>query len=304
MNVERIQEQIVVDGGVRNCAITGTNGYLGSRLATAFKDSGWGAYRLSRQPADGDGFSVPFSLEKGVPVGFFKDARVSALVHCAYDFHSIKRADIYERNVEGSIRLLRTAKNEGVSRIVYISSMSAFVGCRSLYGKAKLAIEKEAFSLGASVVRPGLIYGDQPGGMVGALTKAVRASFIVPLAGNGRQVLYLTHEDDLVSLIKHLCESESIDNAGPLTAASEKGLSFRDILTSLAASQKRSVLFVPLPWRLFWAPLKALEVCGLKPGFRSDSVVSLVNQDPAPSFDLTRKTGIKFRGFLESVELC
>ncbi len=32
-----------------------------------------------------------------------------------------------------------------------------------MYGQAKLDIEKEAIRLGASVVRPGLIYGEQSG---------------------------------------------------------------------------------------------------------------------------------------------
>lgn len=284
----------------RKCAITGTNGYLGSRLARAMKQNGWTVYHLTRQKSEAvdDGqLSVPFSLSEGAPMNFFRDEGIDTLIHCAYDFRLTKWSDIFAQNVRGSVRLMETAKAEGVKRIVYISSMSAFTECQSLYGKAKLAIEKEAFRLGAIVIRPGLIFGDEPGAMLGALNKAIKSSSIVPLIGNGKQVLYPVHEDDLAALIQKLCDEDNSGINVPIIAASENGQTFSGILETLAAINKKSVRLVPVPWRLIWALLKAAEACGLKVSFHSDSVVSLVNQDPYPCFDLTRKTGISFRDF-------
>jgi nucleoside-diphosphate-sugar epimerase len=247
--------------------------------------------QLSRGGAD----SVRFSLDEGAPAGFFRDNQVETLVHCAWDFSLTSREDIFRQNVQGSVRLLEQARAEGVETIVFISTISAFPGCKSLYGQAKLAVEAETRRLGGLVVRPGLIFGEDPGGMVGALTKAVQKLPIVPLIGSGRQVLYPAHEDDVARLVCRLAAGGKSNE--PIIAASEHGWTLRTILANLAATHQRSVRIVPIPWRAVWLLLKIVEAFGLPPGFRSDSVVSVANQDPQPDFAPTRATGLLFRDF-------
>lgn len=280
------------------CAVTGASGYLGAKLEEALTSRGLTVHKLTRGAVpETDRFAVPFSLDKGAPAGFFKDCAIDTLIHCAYDFRPIKWSDIYEINVRGSVQLMEQAKAEGVKKIVFISSASAFEGCRSLYGKAKLEIEKEAARLGAAIIRPGLIYGDKPGAMMGALTRVVKLSSVVPIIGNGKQILYLVHEDDLASLIYKLCVEGTPDTGVPIIAASENGYTLSGILMILANRQGKSIRLVPLPWRLCWGVFKVFELCGLRVGFRSDSVVSLINTNPDMEFHLTKKTGIRFRDF-------
>src|SRR4029077_20626869 len=85
--------------------------------------------------------------------------------------------------------------------IVFISTMSAYEGCLSLYGQAKLEIEAAlSDDLNTSCVRPGLIYStplDQSGGMIGSILTKVKDHNILPLIGGGKQELYLTHNEDL-----------------------------------------------------------------------------------------------------------
>jgi len=89
-----------------------------------------------------------------------------------------------------------------VDKIIFLSSISAFEGCRSLYGKAKLEIEKVAADLGATIIRPGLVYGsERPGGMYGSLQRVVARFPIMPLIGSGKHLQYLVHEDDLCELL-------------------------------------------------------------------------------------------------------
>lgn len=280
----------------RRCAVTGASGYLGSRIAAALRKKDWVVYELSRAGVERDRLSVPFSLARGAPPGFFREEKVDALVHCAYDFGLTSWRDIFEHNVKGSIRLLETARAEGVRRMVFISTMSAFEGCRSLYGKAKLEVEREALRLGATIVRPGLVYGDSPGAMVGALVKAIELSPIVPLVG-GNQILYPAHEEDVAELVGRILSGDASDIRGPVIAASERGMTLREILATLAARRRKKIWLVPIPWRIHWALLKSLETMGLRPRFRSDSVVSLVNQDARPDFTETRKAKVKFRDF-------
>ena len=59
-------------------------------------------------------------------------------------------------------------------RILVLSSMSAFEGTRQLYGRAKLAIETMTVASGGCALSPGLVYGERPGGMAGALRELTR----------------------------------------------------------------------------------------------------------------------------------
>ncbi|MEV0567828.1 NAD(P)-dependent oxidoreductase [Dactylosporangium sp. NPDC050588] len=276
-------------------AVTGASGYLGSRICKRLAGVGR-VVRLGRSaPAE------RFTLAGGAEAGIFRDNSVTALVHCAWDFSLHTRADLVARNVQGSIRLMEQARAEGAQTIVFISTISAFPGCRSDYGRAKLAVEDAAHRLGALVVRPGLVFGDQPGGVVGALNTMVRRLPVVPLIGNGRQVLYPAHEDDVAALIRRLVVRPALAAPGePVIAAHERGWTLRQVLLELAARQRRSIAVVPVPWRSVWLPLKAAEMVGLRVPFRSDSVVSVLNQDPSPDFAPTRSVGVPFRDFARS----
>ncbi|MET7423689.1 NAD(P)-dependent oxidoreductase [Dactylosporangium sp. NPDC005555] len=276
-------------------AVTGASGYLGSRLCQTLAGIGQVA-RMGRKIP-----SARFTFGGGTSAGFFRRHSVTALVHCAWDFTLHKRTDLMARNVGGSIRLMEQARAEGVQTIVFISTISAFPGCRSDYGRAKLAVEAAAHRLGALVVRPGLIFGDQPGGVVGALDALVRTLPVVPLIGNGRQVLYPAHEDDVGALIRRLVVQPALVVPGaPVTAAHERGWTLREILLELAARHGRTVGVVPVPWRSVWLPLKTAELLGVRVPFRSDSVVSVLNQNPSPDFSPTRSIGVPFREFVRS----
>ena len=72
-----------------------------------------------------------------------------ALVHAAYDLSLRSAVDIWRVNVEGTRRLLEVAVGADVSRIIVLSSMSAFDGTSQLYGRAKLDIEAITWDLAA-----------------------------------------------------------------------------------------------------------------------------------------------------------
>ena len=174
--------------------VTGANGYVGSQLRDHFSRQGWTVYSLVRWRGGAQSLPdrvIPFSLDDGVDPERLRG--IDVLVHCAYDFHATRWEEIHRANVLGSLRLVEAACKAGVKRIVLISTMSAFEGCASMYGRAKLEIERATRGDGVAVVRPGLVYGQQAAGMVGALDGFVRLSTVAPIFGGGNQKLYLAH---------------------------------------------------------------------------------------------------------------
>ncbi|MDQ6722187.1 MAG: NAD-dependent epimerase/dehydratase family protein [Candidatus Dormibacteraeota bacterium] len=281
----------------KTVAITGARGYVGSMLSRHFEAAGWTVTRLSHTA--GAGGAVAFQLGEDVSPELFRARTIGALVHCAYDFRPVKWAEIQRINVEGSRKLLTAARAGEVERIAVISTISAFEGCRSLYGRAKLEIEAAAADVGALVVRAGLVYGDgdpTAGGMFGSLATSVRRG-LVPLIDGGIHPQYLIHEADLWRLLKGFCDRELENPGKPVVAASPQAWPLRDLLAELARRQGRHPRFVTVPWLPIWVGLWVAELAHLPVPYRSDSVVSLVHQDRKPDFESLRAVGITARDF-------
>ncbi len=251
----------------QTCAVTGANGYVGGVIAAALRNDGWNVIGMSRSAPSATDTSAshrPFSLGADLPPGALK--QIDALVHCAYDFGPIDRDGIWRSNVEGSIKLFEAARRDGVNRILFISSMSSFDGCKSMYGQAKLEVEKRAVESGVIIVRPGLVYGAGAKGMVGSLSKLAGLPVFSPLVGTGGMVLYLAHESDLGRLITKLLDPATTPPRAPIIAANDSPRTLKQIIQSLASSQgKGKKIFIPIPSTALWAMLKTAEAVGLRP---------------------------------------
>ena len=243
------------------------------------------------------GEAIAFHLGEPISPDALKGAK--ALVHCAYDFEARGWPEIEKRNVQGAAQLFEAAKAAGVEQIVCISTMSAFTGCKSLYGRAKLEIEVLASRGGALILRPGLIWGAGAGGMYGSLERQIAGGKILPLIG-GDQILYLIYQEDLCRVIHRYCAKEFTAPAAPVTAAHDQPWTFRAILEEIARGAGKRVRFLPIPWRAVWLVLKTAETCGLRLNFRSDSLVSLMNQNAHPDFSQGSKIGFAPRPFRAS----
>jgi len=281
-------------GEKKICAITGSNGYVGGCLKNYFGARGWEILELTRRPGP-SARAVAFQL--GAEISPQTLAGAGALVHCAYDFQPLHWEEIRAVNVEGTRKLFQAARAAGVERIVCLSSISAFDGCRSLYGQAKLEIEKIALDSGALVIRPGLVYGSGPGGMFGKLTAQIRKSSIIPLIGDGSQIQFLVHNGDLSAFVEQVAAGKIEMAPRILTAAHEQPWPFKQLLLEIARGLDKQVKFIPLPWRLVRAGLKMAEACGLRMDFRSDNLVSLMYQNRNPDFSPNAAAGLICRPF-------
>ena len=287
-----------MNNGKRKCIISGTSGFVGSRIKNWFLKNDWEVYELKHTVQNGNAsnkYLIPYSLGDKFDDKIFNNIEV--FVHCAYDFKQTKWEDIFNVNVNGSISLLKAAKSAGVKKIFFISTIAAFDNCKSMYGRAKLEIEKEALKIGAVVIRPGLIYGQDPGGMFGALNKVTSLLPVIPVIGSGNNMMFLIHIDDLCKLVYKFSTGEIKNSLNPIIAAHQKGKTFRDILDTLLNSKSKKALYIPIPYNLVFVMLTVAERIGLKIRFRSDSLISMMNYDPNPHFDPEVSRGIQLRDF-------
>ena len=116
-------------------AVTGASGYVGSRIAAGLAPS-FQVIGVGRKAAIPWSFTQPESIAPALAQN-----SVTTLIHSAWDFSHPRPAANWRTNVEGSRRLLDDALKAGVTRLIFISSISAFPSARSQYGKSKLAVE-------------------------------------------------------------------------------------------------------------------------------------------------------------------
>jgi nucleoside-diphosphate-sugar epimerase len=266
---------------------------VGSRIKAALQQRGWRVKDLIRQTTGARSISYQLGdeIEPRLLIG------ADALVHCAYDFSKLAWSDIHRINVDGSEKLFCAAQTAKVRKLVYISSISAFEGCRSLYGRAKLETEKIVQQLEAFIIRPGLIWGDPPGGPFGRLVNQIERACALPLFGGGRQIQFPVFDQDVAQLVYDCVEGNILSRGKPITLAHEQPWTFRELVRVIAQAKGRRVFLVPVPWRWGWIALKSTELIGLHLPFGSDNLVSLMHQNPSPSFALQRELGITCRPF-------
>jgi nucleoside-diphosphate-sugar epimerase len=274
-------------------AVTGASGYVGSLVVAGFLAGGYRVRRLGRR-GPGPPDSADFSLDRVIPAASLE--RVDTLVHCAYDFTVTRRDEIWRANVLGTQRLFVAAAAAGVRRTIFISSMSAYAGTRQLYGRAKLACEAMALSQGMCVLRLGMVYGENPGGMAGALKKLASLP-VIPLPGAGSHQ-FMLHEEDLSRALPMLAEADEWPDTA-IGLAHPVAVPFRKVMARAARSAgKARPLFIPIPWRpLFWT-MSLAERTPIRPPLRADSLLGLARPAAAvPLADYVRSLGIQLRSF-------
>lgn len=273
--------------------VTGINGYVGGVVAAAVVAAGGEAVGFSSSPKFGQ---VEYRL--GAPLRPQSVEGLTAVVHAAHDF-SAGPACTRAVNTEGSLPLLAAAHEADVP-VVLVSSLAAFIGCRSAYGRAKLELEQRVFEAGGRVLRAGVVFGDGAGGIVGSLNTAVSALPAVPIFAP-HSPTYVTEAQALGRLVVCLASGTgALATRRPVLAAADLPISFVSFVRHLGAIHGRRVRIVPVPIRLGLFTLRLGERLNLPMPFRSDSLVALAHPIPADQVVSLDVSPVDFPGLSDS----
>jgi nucleoside-diphosphate-sugar epimerase len=272
-------------------AVTGANGFVGSIITAGL---GPNVVRMVRRPTGANNLAWSFATPADVLAPEFIARGVTHVVHTAWDMQASKLEELEAGCVAGSLRLIEAATAAG-ARVIFISTISAFPGARSAYGKAKLQVEHAVLEAGGIVLRLGLVMGN--GGMFGSLRATVAKGKIVPMIGSGKAPQYLLPEATLVEAVQAALGGRFDAEHAPITLANPTPVPFRDMVRRLAREAGRNVVLVPVPWQLLYAAFRTAEGLGLKLGFKSDSIVSFIYQNPVPDFAVQGRLGINPTGW-------
>ncbi len=149
-------------------AVTGASGYVGGRIVSHLRAAGEQPIALVRRlPPIHSAPILPRAAtpwaSRSTPRPWTGSRRSSTPRGTSLS----ARAAVREVNVQGSLPLLDAVARAG-GTVVLISSLAAFAGARSLYGQAKLELEGAVLERGGVVLRPGVVFGADAGGLFGA----------------------------------------------------------------------------------------------------------------------------------------
>jgi nucleoside-diphosphate-sugar epimerase len=231
--------------GPRAFALTGASGFIGRHLRAAACAAGYDVRHLSHKVTDAA------RLDR-----MLEDTRV--LVHLAARLPYRSRRHDAEplftaANVELTACFADAAVRAGVRRFVFVSS-AGVLGRRSppegfddtampapydAYTRSKLAAEAlllEEYSdrMEVVILRPPLVYGPDPRGLLGALLRIARSGWPLPVPAFDapRSIVSVRN---LCDLLLRACESPELSGVRML-AADRETVGMRDLARSIAAA--------------------------------------------------------------------
>jgi nucleoside-diphosphate-sugar epimerase len=263
-------------------AITGAAGFIGSSIARALLENDYNVISLVRKENTTVAGNETrfFDLQVPPPADLLKGADI--LIHCAFVDHN-KNKQASRINYSGTKHLQENAAHNGISKIIFFSTISANATTTSEYGKNKWQLEA-LFDKGRDVIiKPGLVIGKN--GLFGRLLKNILSKKIVPLVNGGKQPIQVVALEDVI-----LATTEIIKNklAGTYILANTQRFTYREFFRLVAIHYKIKLLYLPLPGRLLSIVIGIATAAGISLPVGKENIKSLESleyTDPLESLE-------------------
>jgi NADH dehydrogenase len=173
---------------------------------------------------------------------------VEIVVHVAALTKSFRESDYFETNVTGTKNLIEACLEQGVQKIIYVSSLSASLDGGG-YASSKLEAEECIKKSGLKwvILRPSEVYGQRADDSINQLIQWVKKYYWVPVIGSGKSKLSPVFIDDVVSAMVLSIFNEELENR-IVTLAGPEVLTYNALVDRIAAhfGVKRFKLHLPI----------------------------------------------------------
>src|ERR1017187_3588861 len=241
--------------------VTGASGFVGRPLVAALLRAGYAVRAVTRrQLSFSDSVEVAIVPDLKNPIDWNPVLRgVDIVIHLAGSAHSKIAENAYSEfdqiNWIATQRLADAAKEVGIERFVYISSVRAQVGASAVqvvreqdepspanqYGRSKLAAEQAIRAAGVpfTILRPVVVYGPHPKGNMQTVVQLARSPFALPVTSFTSRRSVLGVENLISAIIFVLNNPVTIRET--YLIADAKPMTIGEIMTILRKIQGRSL---------------------------------------------------------------
>ncbi len=226
-----------------NILLTGADGFLGRHIARALGSAGHKVLPVSRR------HGMDFSRMQAEADWTALLRGVDAVINCVGIIAETRTQKFAALHTQAPIALFRASATAKLRKVVQISALGADGTAFSAYHLSKRAADDCLRSLDVDgfVLRPSLVYG--PGGQSAALFMRVAAWPLIPVLGDGQQMLQPVHVSDVVAAVLRCLDADAtpqtLDIVGPQCMA------FAEWLQTMRLAQgKRRAGLLPVPFSL------------------------------------------------------
>lgn len=249
---------------ITRLAVTGSGGFIGTRLCLVAAERGIDVLPVSTRPESPLYNALARQGSQNPPQALI---HLAARVHVMNESASEPMTAYRQANVDDTLALARTAAQVGVRRLVFVSSVKvngeftlpgkAFQPepCQppqDPYGLSKWEAEQALRELAAAtgmevvIVRPPLVYGPGVRANFQSLLTAVRRGLPLPLACATRNRRSLVGVDNLVDLLL-TCARHPAAAGQTFMASDGEDLSTAELLRRIGLAMGRPARLWPLP---------------------------------------------------------
>ena len=244
--------------------VTGSSGFIGSKLLNRLKNHSYEpVYCLYRNPDHLEKRVGTNSHLKLVPGDLCdKESYTSYLtssdtvIHLAAATGKAPREEYSQINANGTQVLIDECKKAGVKNFLYISTIAAKYKdkTRYYYAQSKEAGEEAVKNsgLGYAIVRPTIVIGDDS--TIWKNLAGLSKGFIIPVFGDGKNLIQPIHVEDLVSCIVSILD-ENLFGGKTFEIGGADIVTFEDFLSTIHLEYSKSKpRFLHIPF----SPLKKI----------------------------------------------
>lgn len=279
--------------------ITGSTGFIGQAVVTAFLDDGWDVYALVRPTTippfakhknlhviSGD-MTDKVSLKKGLPTD-------ATIVHLAANPYHPKLSE--QVNVDGTRDLLAIAEQKKAKKWIQISSQATKIAKRGVYGTTKNKAD-DVVRNGAIpfvILKPSLVYGPGDQGLFGRLATQFRSLPFIPMFGNGNAPLYPILVTDLANIIVQVASKST--KTDTYDVGGKQRITYNDLYQSILKHAKLTKKIYHLPIFVGLLGAKILSVLP-DPPLNKDNVLGASQDthcDPNPLLKELKYQSVSF----------
>ncbi len=275
--------------------VTGATGFTGSRVVPLLLQSGYQVRCLTRATSDraplsaltvewvtGD-LSNPESLTSAM-------RGMDALVNIAS--FGFGHAD----------SILRSAKEAGVKRGIFISTTAIFTQLNAGSKSVRLAAEEaiQASGLDYTILRPTMIYGSERDRNMWRLIRLLRITPIMPIFGDGESSQQPIFVDDVAQAVL-LALQNDITIGKSYNIAGKDPLTYNQVIDTVASALGKRVWKLHLPYMPIVRALQFTERMKIRLPIKAEQVLRL-NENKAFSYEEAQKDfGFSPRSFDEGI---
>ena len=208
-----------------NIIVTGSSSAIGKNLILKLIGLGHRPIVLGSKTSD------KWRLGNSIP----SQKNADALIHLAHD-----RNLSFKQNVYAVEKICESFDGKKI----FLSSMSAHSNSISKYGKSKFAQEDIFLKNNGIVVRSGIVFGENVGGIYSTISEFLNKYPILTIPYYGLPSMFMSHIDDLTD---EIVETLTFDPRKPVFGSNYKPISLYEVFNQISILKKMNARLITLP---------------------------------------------------------